>query len=281
MEITTKIGCMVNCIYCPQSKLVREYRKRSETTLMRPDVFSACIEKLPPAIDMHFSGMCEPWVNPKCADMILYAHERGHRILVSTTLTGLTGADIEKIESIDFKHFNVHLPHRSKTADNASVERHIMILERLQNSSITPNYRCHGAFVSSEILSILGDKIHLSKPHTRAGNKNVEKNSPPARIQGPISCRRDLRQNVLLPNGDVVLCCMDYGLQHVLGNLLTCDYSNLLQSKELSRVRKGLTDESEEILCRYCEVHAQKKQQGITRVVSKLKTAMRNLQHHR
>jgi hypothetical protein len=33
--------------------------------------------------------------------------------------------------------------------------------------------------------------------------------------------------NVLLPNGDVYLCCMDYSLKHKLGNLLTTDYYDL------------------------------------------------------
>jgi hypothetical protein len=65
-----------------------------------------------------------------------------------------------------------------------------------------------------------------------------------------------MRQNVLLPNGDVTLCCMDYGLQHLLGNLVSGDYDALLRSDEFLRVRKGLKDESEEILCRYCEAFA-------------------------
>ena len=117
LEITTKIGCRVNCEYCPQAKLIREYHKRSEITLMSLDIFRTCIEKLPSTIDLHFSGMCEPWLNLECADMILHANERGHRILVSTTLAGLTVADIERIDSIDFKKFNVHLPPVLKTGE--------------------------------------------------------------------------------------------------------------------------------------------------------------------
>ena len=40
-------------------------------------------------------------------------------------------------------------------------------------------------------------------------------------------------RNVLLPNGDVVLCCMDYNLVHILGNLLTQTYEEIMQGKPL------------------------------------------------
>lgn len=35
--------------------------------------------------------------------------------------------------------------------------------------------------------------------------------------------------NVLLPNGDVALCCMDYGLKHILGNLFQQSYHELFE----------------------------------------------------
>jgi hypothetical protein len=61
-------------------------------------------------------------------------------------------------------------------------------------------------------------------------------------------------QNVLLPNGDVVLCCMDYGLRHVLGNLLRQEYHELFSGAEMGRLRAanmrpGNTDRS---ICTRC-----------------------------
>jgi len=49
---------------------------------------------------------------------------------------------------------------------------------------------------------------------------------------------------------------MDYGLKHVLGNLISGDYNSLFRSAEFLRVKKGLRDESLDILCRYCEGYA-------------------------
>ena len=256
LEVTTRIGCKVNCVYCPQAKLVREYRNRSNVIQMSLDVFRSCIGKLPEAVDIHFSGMCEPFLNPECADMILHAHERGHRIKVSTTLTGLTAADIDRIESIPFKCFNVHLPFRNEGPQDVVAEHFLTSLKRLDGSNIDVTYRSHGASVAPEVELLLGSRIRHSKPHTRAGNRKLADGALPRRKRGHIGCRRLTRQNVLLPNGDVTLCCMDYGLQHVLGNLLSDDYDALLRSDELLRVRKGLKDESEEILCRYCDAFA-------------------------
>jgi hypothetical protein len=65
-------------------------------------------------------------------------------------------------------------------------------------------------------------------------------------------CPRFYR-NILLPNGDVALCCCDWGLKHVLGNLFVSDYDDLIKSQEFLRLLKGLEDSSLDILCRYCE----------------------------
>ena len=41
-------------------------------------------------------------------------------------------------------------------------------------------------------------------------------------------CDETLYHNVVLPNGDVSLCCMDYGLKHILGNLYTQEYNDII-----------------------------------------------------
>ena len=76
----------------------------------------------------------------------------------------------------------------------------------------------------------------------RAGNLSREKLLKPDlmplqhrwnRIEhtdGPRTCGcvEHLYHNVLLPNGDVSLCCMDYGLDHVIGNLNTQSYEQVI-----------------------------------------------------
>jgi hypothetical protein len=46
---------------------------------------------------------------------------------------------------------------------------------------------------------------------------------------------------------------MDYGMKHILGNLVSSDYTSLFNSEEVHKLQKGLNDDSLDILCRYCE----------------------------
>jgi hypothetical protein len=69
---------------------------------------------------------------------------------------------------------------------------------------------------------------------SRAGNIEGKMDVPtPTKLKGPIRCRSCndlLNHNVLLPNGDVLLYCMDYGMKHILGNLLSVDYASLFEN---------------------------------------------------
>jgi hypothetical protein len=91
----------------------------------------------------------------------------------------------------------------------------------------------------------------------RANNLVTDFFTPSIRAKGNIHCHRK-RSNVLLPNGDVVLCCNDYGMQHVLGNLLTDTYESLFRGKEFRKVVAGMKDDKSEILCRYCSERCMK-----------------------
>ena len=85
----------------------------------------------------------------------------------------------------------------------------------------------------------------------RANNIQLKNIPLSGKIKGKIKCHRK-RSNILLPNADVALCCNDYGLQHIIGNLLNQSYDSLFHSNEFRRVKAGMQDNASEILCRYC-----------------------------
>jgi radical SAM protein with 4Fe4S-binding SPASM domain len=81
--------------------------------------------------------------------------------------------------------------------------------------------------------------------HTRADSLDPEQVAGQALSVTPrndfaLTCRSTpfYDRNVLLPNGDVVLCCMDYNLKHVIGNLLTQTYDEMMQGKPLQDLIK-------------------------------------------
>ncbi|MBN1223413.1 MAG: SPASM domain-containing protein [Candidatus Aminicenantes bacterium] len=256
MEITTDVGCRISCSYCPQGKLVNAYRTRSPITRMSFDHFKTCIDKIPTDVGIIFSGFCEPWQNPACTEMLLYAHRRGHKIVVHTTLIGMNVEDVVGIESVPFRNFVVHLPSERRHDGLLGGKDYLKVLEKISESRIRPKFVAHGRIDSPRLKAALKNHIRHRLIYTRSGNVDVDKRLSPVRMRGHIKCSRNLRVNVLLPNGDVVLCSNDFELRHILGNLITSDYPSLFQSEAFRKVCSGLRADTHDILCRYCDMFA-------------------------
>jgi len=218
------------------------------------DVFKTCINKIPKEEAISFSGFCEPWLNPDCTKMVKWAFDKGHRIYVSTSLVGMTIRDIELLETLNLYSLVVHLPSNDGSDKIKVDEKYSEVLYKIFTSPINNIvYHIRGIDTYPQIRSIVGDRMLVGANCNRAGNMKL-KNAPRInRKIGTIGCKCNLQSHVLLPNGDVVLCCMDIGLKHVIGNLLHQDYPSLYHSEEFIKVKRGQGDDSKDILCRYCE----------------------------
>lgn len=63
----------------------------------------------------------------------------------------------------------------------------------------------------------------------------------------------DINHNVLLPDGRMVLCSNDWGMKHILGNLLDQSYQDIIQGKEAQYVRSVMKKkENGFIICKKC-----------------------------
>jgi hypothetical protein len=256
IEITTKIGCKNACAYCPQKMLIRAYRMRSNTLEMSLDVFKQCLDKIPTNVHVYFAGMCEPWLNSECTNMVLYAYKKGYKIHVNTTLVNMNLSDVDLLKTCSYEEFSVHLPSENGQENIMVDDKYLGVLETISKSDIKAVYKTHTEAAPLSIRLKLGNDIPNMPLLTRAGNLKNANIPLPNRKRGGIRCARSMDWPVLLPNGDVILCCMDYGLKHVLGNLISTDHDSLFHSPEYLRVKKGLKDESLDILCRYCETYA-------------------------
>lgn len=260
MEITTQIGCRNRCVYCPQPVFITAYSRRSHLlSKMSFETFQTCVDKMPRDVDIHFGAFTEPWLNPACTKMVLYAAQKGHKIAVFTTLVGMDLSDIDLLKSVLFKGFYIHLPSAEGYEKILLDENYFKLLRAVSDSGIDKIfYHVHGG-IRDELKLLLGSKkIDCWDTHTRAGNVKNGNDHPLERKRGIIGCKKNpyLYQNILLPNGDVVLCCMDFGMRHILGNLLVSGYESLFQSEEFLKVKKGQQDESLDILCRHCDGYA-------------------------
>ncbi len=256
LEITTRVGCKNNCRYCPQGALVEAYKKRSSIYEMSLDTFKRCLDKVPKEVRIDFSGMAEPWLNPVCTEMVVHAHDAGFSLAVYTTLVGMNLVDIDALTKIPFRVFEVHLPDQDSYTNIKVTGEYLEKLKKISNSNISGlGYMTIGK-VHPAVKEVVSEKVKEHPIIDRAGNvKEIEGVQSNERLKGIIrciSCGKLLNHNVMLPNGDIILCCMDYGLKHVLGNLLEVDYEKLFHTSGYRLLQRKLNDDSLDILCRYC-----------------------------
>lgn len=263
LEITTRIGCNVNCIYCPQKRLVSRYVETAQggpIIEMTLDTFKVCIDKLPQDTRIDFSGMAEPWLNPACTQMVQYVAEKGHPIAVYTTLVGMTQKDFNILCQIPMEEFVLHIPDDKNNSHIDITPAYIALLEQAiyatrDGSPIVTGYSCHAGIHPAIVEAIPEDGKLITELHDRAGNvgetEYVEHACPKGQVVC-VNCGADINHNVLLPDGRVALCCMDYGLKHILGNLKHQTWEEIHESNEAKRVIAGLSDESADTLCRSC-----------------------------
>ena len=270
------------CSYCPQARFICAYKKISNIVEMDFDTFRRCLDKINKFVRVYFSGFTEPWLNRNCLKMILYAHKKGHRIQLYTTLVGMNVEDIETISKIHFESFVVHLPDGNGNTSIEINEQYIAVLKSVI-SRIPNAFYLYFGDIHPELKPLLKTtKTTRSELMTRANNIEI-KGKKIDRKSGPIRCTRPIRSNILLPSGDVVLCCHDFGMKHVLGNLLKSDYDSLFTGEEYKNVFKGTHDDSIEILCRYCSdsrsTNFQKREGRIVRLLKKARTMKVFLAH--
>jgi len=284
LEITTKVGCSNVCEYCPQTKLIKEYKKAKkrqsrDDKMMSVENFKKYISTVPTEIDFHFTGYVEPFDNPDCDELLMISHEKGHKVQLNTTLEGLTKEKFDRIKNLPFKTFIIHMASGTyyerigrklpiKQDENGFDVLRDDWLEMLEyvarNMPINFKVLSHGGAhpKAVEILQKLVNEGVLGQEHisnlnistsTRSQNKAqddkgiVRQKIPPQfNIRG--KCSR-IYQSVLLPNGRMGLCCQDYGLEHIVGDLSKQTWKEYRTAEYFRKIAvEG------ENLCDYCDM---------------------------
>lgn len=266
LEITTKVGCAVNCKYCPQSVFLSKYYEndKNRISMMSVDTFQKCVEKLPKEANLLFSGLVEPFLNPECMEMIKLGIEMGRVVDVYTTLTGLTIEKVKELVELPINYFILHVADRLGYAKIDTSEEYYDMLKILADNKKAGGgampfcNRCHAqAEPDPKVEEVFRGKVDIVWDlMDRAGNLKGDGLITKKQEKGRLSCSdcgEALNKNILLPDGTVLLCCMDFGMKHVLGNLLTQSYEEICYGKEMTMIREGLNgNEHIDILCRRC-----------------------------
>lgn len=247
LEITAKIGCSVHCRYCPQDLLYQRYfADRNRISKMSLEDYKQYIDKTPTNTIVAFAGFVEPFLHEAASEMMLYANSTGRDVSLYTTLVGMTKDDFYKIKDIPFYEVVLHLPDQNGYANIPVTEEYLELLDLMVEAK-KPNgdsfilyANCQGEPDKAVMSRIEGKVRVISDLVDRAGNLQDDGLRSQSKIKDSIICDRskDLNHNILLPDGTVVLCCMDFGLEHILGNLKSESYDEIQQGKERHKVIK-------------------------------------------
>lgn len=235
LEITTNTRCSVGCFHCPQDVLKRSYCGQEWMSL---DNFKGALRTVPKTVLIDFSGFSEPFLNPKCVDMLEIATFGGYSVYLNTTLVGLHFEDIERLKKCNIKGVTLHLP------DNIGSSR----------IPITPEYgRVLAEFLASQLICSVSIHNDLFVSNERAG---ACKDAPQRHVRGQFYCKKLVHpQFVMMPNCDLQLCCMDWGCSTTVGNLLVSGYEEIRDKGEVyQEVRRNRTVFEGDTLCRKCKM---------------------------
>jgi hypothetical protein len=211
VEITTRIGCPINCLkYCPQELIVSRYGGGSR--VLSFEQFAQMISTVPKEVPIVFAGFVEPFANSSCAAMILHAHAAGHKIQVYSTLVGLSADDADLLfDTVTFQKFALHLPDAEKNA----------------NIPVTPEYLA----VLGKVLSKVRNLSFMNMGHGFVSNgcEHMARGTVAYRKTGRLYCELLYYPNFqVLPNGETFFCCMTRGITERVGNLAVEPYQMLI-----------------------------------------------------
>jgi len=236
---------------------------------MTLESFAQYTQTIPAQVQFNFTGYVEPFLNPNSLDIVELAYRKGHSLMVNTTLEGLKTSDISRLRKLEFiRGFNIHLPSgtfeemigvkkpkslyspNSNDVALALSDSYIDLLDHLVEHPLPhQTYHCHGSLHPQLVEHLRHVEVSVRGINTRAANLLLEKTSPvpPERnIRG--KCVR-VEQNVLLPNGKISLCCQDYGLDEILGDLSVQTWKQYRESEKFKSALSMGCD-----MCDYCEM---------------------------
>lgn len=229
LEFTTSISNCLGCNFCPQDKLGANYH--SEKRLMTLCDFATILDKLPKDVQCHFSGFSEPFLNPYCCDMVSYAVNAGMEVHIYSTLVGLKDCCVPVLRQMQPRVFRIHVP--DGEAFKFPEEKWIEYHERFLMARVPATYMAmrEPSDVIKRYLAIKGIPLELPDMLSRGGNLEHVKTRD--LFGAPMRCTMNRwYNNVVLPNGDVYGCCMDYSLSVYLGNLLRQPYKEITYEAE-------------------------------------------------
>ena len=259
IEFTMQVGCSVGCNFCPQGIFVKNYKSNIKSFTL--ETFKKALTNIKNSTieEVKFSGFSEPLENSDIYDCILEAYTQGFRVELITTLKNFSETGFKKIKDLPIKcHVSIQPPNlnnRKGLSDATAWNNVEQLLSLKPKCELVFGCLDNGLTQQNKndlqnIENRLNIAIKYERYTTRAGYAgSVLKTNAHKKLV----CKHNLGQ-VALPNGDLALCCMDFGLKHIVGNIFSEHYNDILNGEKLKSIVQIMLGQKEgEILCQTCE----------------------------
>ncbi len=245
LEITSTIGCAMMCDYCPQTLIGSVAKTQNLNRKMSFEDFKIYMSNVPKSTQIHWTGYSEPLAHDQFEDFVLYLDKKGYRQLISTTMFGRRHTENFMSKFSKFISITFHLPDNQNLMKLKVSERYIETLEKaikfqsthlkkniyfvvfgndfhpliknLLNKMINQNYILKENIDLRKHLNSRSEMIDVNKLD-KSNVNNFYKNEWKKDEIYYCSYLR-LNQGVLLPDGNVNLCCNDYSVGAIIGSL--------------------------------------------------------------
>ena len=290
VQLQTQSACNGKCVFCPYvgswaeshpgtmddalfDKIVTDLRAYTITKMCmylenEPLLDKKLVERVTRICDELDFGVLEIATNasaltPERADALANVLAgTPHQIWVS--FHGCSKESDEKTMGLDFDRSLSHVVHLLQLADAWDLT--VMIrgagVARKEHANKAPEHFSEAEFIAfwDEVLEENGIRkrpiLRYVQYHDRAGNVNEEYalNVHRDSLKGFYCFRTDAWLHVMY-NGDVILCCNDYHLETVLGNLGEQTIREVVKSKRYRETlykALGMLPSSDDFLCKRC-----------------------------
>ncbi len=277
IQIQTQSGCNARCIFCPNKYLYNklEHGKMTEE-LFRKIIDEIAKEEGVERVSLYL--MNEPTLDRTLPEKVAYAKsklKKNVEVAIDTNGSGLTQEMIDGLIDAGLDRLLVSIQGFSKeTYEKIMVglnyEKTMENMERLIEtvkrkgakkpkiivSMVTCGINEHEVRKFKKFWRSKGVKAASSVVKNRGGLIEESKELFPYGLKGRVSCARPFRDAVILYNGDMPLCCMDWERRVILGNVLKSSIKEVWLGDRLQKIREcfnaGRLEELPDI-CKNCK----------------------------
>ena len=243
LNITASAGCRGQCAYCPQDRYQRAMS--AAPRMLTAAEFSSLLPRLRGTSfeEISFGGFSEPFDNSEIVELVTLARELTDSVSIYTIGEDATPELLGRMSHLSLNVFDVSchgfdadVYRRTRPfVDPRNVERNVRwLLDHRANIrelriSMTGPFGGAAAEEMRQLCRSKGAKLVTRELHSRAGL--IKLGSRSERKSGPFRCGKfGFNKPVLVPGGAVALCCQDFGLSSILGNLHATEFDALMDS---------------------------------------------------